>query len=48
LQNEITGRIAIALNLEVMIREAAPANRQSRCTRLHTPSPCRNVQAAVA
>src|ERR1700720_4788235 len=36
LQNEITGRIAIALNLEVMIREAAPANRQSRCTLLHT------------
>jgi adenylate cyclase len=41
LQNEITGRSANALNLELGRREGHPANRSSRRAGLHFPGPHR-------
>ena len=37
LQNEITSRIAVALNLELVARGGRPADRASRRAGLHSP-----------
>jgi adenylate cyclase len=48
LQDEITSRIAISLNLELVAAEAAPAHAKSRRTGLHFARACCAVAASVA
>ena len=48
LQDEITSRIAIALNLELIGAEAARPTRTSRRAGLHSPGTRRRCEAAIA
>jgi adenylate cyclase len=48
LQDEIVSRIAIALNVEIAVAEAARARGESGRNRLHPPRPCRVGEAVFS
>jgi TolB-like protein len=48
LQNEITTRIAVVLNQELIAGRGRPSNRASRCAGIHSPRPRRIWEADIA